>query len=604
MKFLVLVWVMLMVLVSCKIESPTNPDNPTPATSSVATSSVVSSTTSSADSSVISSATSSISSTASSAKEWTIMVYLDADNNLESYSLLDLNEMERGLTNDKINVIVLYDRAVGYDSTEGDWKGTRLYKIIYDTSSSIVSTRLSGIINGTSLTLTGDFEELDMGNQATLTSFVDYCKANYPANNYMAILWNHGDGWRNGLGNSGISGQNPFSANVRPNRTSKSVNLFSQGIGATGSSLSPYKAICYDESTGNWLLNSQVASSLLGKGISVLGFDACLMGMVETAYELKSASHYLVASPDLEPGTGWNYESFLKLVGSSDYTPLAVANCAITSYSLYYVETKNTTMAVYDLTKVDALVTQVASYANYLIADLWNPLYENRSTGQWNSYMNTIEAYFNPVSGGNLHFDLWDIADKIPMANSSALKSALEAVVVNEWHHATGTIYNDNPNSHGMAIYFGTFIDESLSIGAQNSYLFGNTIKFTQDTGWDTYIYDLITFPSTPWITKNVNYPGSMAVGDDLYYSFYANTTGTVTITLDSPANCDDDIYLTKNGTQVSYSYASGNGVDESIVYTISQTGWYTIRVNRWDSILSDPLTESFILKVQGSFIK
>ncbi|MGB2825071.1 MAG: clostripain-related cysteine peptidase, partial [Thermoplasmata archaeon] len=41
--------------------------------------------------------------------EWTVMVYLDGDNNLEPYGLSDLAEMEAVGSVDGVNVIVLMD---------------------------------------------------------------------------------------------------------------------------------------------------------------------------------------------------------------------------------------------------------------------------------------------------------------------------------------------------------------------------------------------------------------------------------------------------------------------------------------------------------------
>ena len=38
-----------------------------------------------------------------------------------------------------------------------------------------------------------------------------------------------------------------------------------------------------------------------------VGFDACLMGTVETAGLMASYARYMVASQETEPGCGWEY---------------------------------------------------------------------------------------------------------------------------------------------------------------------------------------------------------------------------------------------------------------------------------------------------------
>jgi len=75
--------------------------------------------------------------------EWTVMVYLDADNNLESAGINDINEMEIVGSSDDVNVVVQVDRIPysvlaannqGYadDVSNGDWTNTRRYYIIQD----------------------------------------------------------------------------------------------------------------------------------------------------------------------------------------------------------------------------------------------------------------------------------------------------------------------------------------------------------------------------------------------------------------------------------------------------------------------------------------
>ena len=63
-------------------------------------------------------------------REWTIMAFVNGDNNLEAAALDDLREMEAGLpAGAKMDVIVLIDRADGYSKALGDWKGARVYRV-------------------------------------------------------------------------------------------------------------------------------------------------------------------------------------------------------------------------------------------------------------------------------------------------------------------------------------------------------------------------------------------------------------------------------------------------------------------------------------------
>ena len=56
---------------------------------------------------------------------WTFFVYLAGDNDLESFALQDFDEMEWVGSTKQVNIVVQFDRAVGYDSSREDWSGAR-----------------------------------------------------------------------------------------------------------------------------------------------------------------------------------------------------------------------------------------------------------------------------------------------------------------------------------------------------------------------------------------------------------------------------------------------------------------------------------------------
>ena len=62
-------------------------------------------------------------------KEWTIMTYINAKNDLEYSGLKDVNEMEQVGSTDKINIVVEIGRMNGQEDgdthVDGDWTGTR-----------------------------------------------------------------------------------------------------------------------------------------------------------------------------------------------------------------------------------------------------------------------------------------------------------------------------------------------------------------------------------------------------------------------------------------------------------------------------------------------
>jgi len=113
--------------------------------------------------------------------EWTVMVYLDADNNLESAGIDDINEMEIVGSTTEVNIVVQVDRIPysvlasnnqGYadDTSNDNWTATRRYYITQDFDPIQINSQLKS-----------DLGELNMGDPQTLVDFANWAITNYPA---------------------------------------------------------------------------------------------------------------------------------------------------------------------------------------------------------------------------------------------------------------------------------------------------------------------------------------------------------------------------------------------------------------------------------------
>jgi len=109
-----------------------------------------------------------------SGAQWTIMVYLDADNNLDYYGSLNVEAMMTVGSTENVNVIVLWDRV---DDV------ANLYKVEAGALSIVKGFTLNGI-------------ETNMGDPDTLRDFVMYTTKHFKADNYALVLWDHGDDFR------------------------------------------------------------------------------------------------------------------------------------------------------------------------------------------------------------------------------------------------------------------------------------------------------------------------------------------------------------------------------------------------------------------------
>ncbi len=209
---------------------------------------------------------------------WTFMIYLDGDNNLESYAMNDFNEIEQGLYNSgntNMNIIVLFDRR-NDGSPDTEWMDSRYYRVLPDNTSNIVSERLDIDEN--------ELGELNMGDPQTLQNFIAFCKTNYPSDHYSLMLWNHGGGARTIV--------DTFVSDILP------------------------RQICEDESNpGDYLFLDEIQQAIGSEfqgDLDILSIDACIMGTVETAFEFRNIADFFVASMSDVNSNGWDY---VKLFG-------------------------------------------------------------------------------------------------------------------------------------------------------------------------------------------------------------------------------------------------------------------------------------------------
>ena len=225
------------------------------------------------------------------AKNWTVMVFVNAKNNLESYGLKDVNEMEMIGSDANVNIVAELGRINGYSSADGDWKGSRRYLVQKDAD-----------INKITSPVVMEIAKSDMGSWEYMVGFSKWAMQNYPAKHYVLVVWNHGAGWN------------------------KDIEFESQ------------KGISYDDETGNHITTPQMSLAMaqIGK-IDIFSMDACLMQMAEVGYEIKDYADYVVASEETEPGDGYTYDTWLgPLAAKPAMTGAELSKAMVDSYTDHY----------------------------------------------------------------------------------------------------------------------------------------------------------------------------------------------------------------------------------------------------------------------------
>ena len=357
--------------------------------------------------------------------DWTVMIYLDADNNLESAGIDDINEMEMVGSSTDVNIVVQADRIPNYDISNNNWTTTRRYYITQDFDPIQINSLLIG-----------DLGELNMGDSQTLIDFGNWAVTDYPAKKYLLVIWNHGGGFR------------------------------STGLA---------KDIAWDDTSGGDKITMSeleyalsVISTQAGKNIDIVGMDACMMAMTEVAYQIKNYTDILVTSEESVPNDGWPYDTILsQLVSNPTMSPAQLAYNIVDNYINSYTSYDNATHSAIDLSYINTLANQLSNLATAIISDTVTPL---------NNYIlasNSCQYYYDADFIG-----LYDFCNKVlTYSNSVSVKNialsiqqTLNSAVLRWGYNGWGV-----NGSRGLSIYFPyTYYDT-----------YYNNTDFAQDTQWD-----------------------------------------------------------------------------------------------------------------------
>lgn len=240
-------------------------------------------------------------------KEWTILVYLNADNDLYEYAGMNMAQMEAVGSNSAMNVVVQLDPKPNKMPTSRYYVTRSAAPNAAKITSQVVQT----------------LPETDMGNPKTLTEFLQWGVQNYPAKKYAVVIWNHGNGWQ------GVS----YDDNPRTNLTMTDVRTSLEGMNAA--------------------ISQQRGMRAGAPQVDLINFDACLMSTLEVAFELKDVAKVLVGSQFNEPGEGEDYRAFLNpLAAKPTMTARELSEVMVYQYSNYHKNGTDINYAAIDLSKV------------------------------------------------------------------------------------------------------------------------------------------------------------------------------------------------------------------------------------------------------------
>jgi Clostripain family len=452
-----------------------------------------------------------------STAEWTVMVYMNGKNNLEGAALANFQQMAQIASNDQVNIVAELGRPVtSHSGTAGNWGGVMRFYV----GKPNMQPLPTAAINPDDPAV----RNADMGSAKTLDDFVSWAKGNYRAKKYLLIIWNHGQGWRLELQYANALAMRTSAP--KNNRAALNQLIATSNSGQSPSSKAPnqsllggYRSVSFDEDTGNFLYNRDIEDVLQRNPVDIIGFDACLMSMVESAYAFRNVAHVFVGSEELVPNEGWPYDSWLStLEATPGMDPKTLGITLVDSYGAHYGNSGNATLSAIDLTQISPLVTALSSFATVAKAKFQSerPNLERSRTqllnfGDWYSESWTICADANVIRFhgidlaaflNNLQSETQDPELSLSVSN---VRKALQPVILKRY--ASSASNAPSFGSQGLAIYFpGSQKDYTCDpdhSGYDKQAIAKGDVKappeFVQDTAWADFLQAYLkTHPGGP----------------------------------------------------------------------------------------------------------
>jgi hypothetical protein len=314
--------------------------------------------------------------------------------------------------------------------------------------------------------------ELNLGDPDPLLKFLIWGAENYPALKYNVHLVNHGGGWR---------------------------------------------GMCWDESSNDHLSLPEIREVCegfmehTGRKVDILSTEGCLVGMVEFAYELADSCDYFVGGStygwgaEADPTNGlwtpgnWQYDVCWSglvsrpLMSSEDFA-IAMGE-SFEPYGpwrappLIPKESYSDVMAVFNLSKVAALVESVDAMVTHLLRQVQGPgqtinqaILINTVIGhpETPDELNT-ESFSGQMDWIGVstytNYDLYDLAYMLTKATAGPLRTSVASSVMDGRKVDSGS---GHPDAHGISIYL-PYRSSEYNIQYEET-------MFAKDTQWDEFL--------------------------------------------------------------------------------------------------------------------
>lgn len=483
-------------------------------------------------------------------REWTVMVYMAADNNLTVAGVQDLDEMENAGIDNKVQVVVQAEFNREQLQQAGCSSAACINRPNYNTFRYAITQGGGSGTEGPDrgqVTEIGGGSNVDMTNPNTLKDFIAWAKTNYPANHYLLVLWNHGGG---------------------------------------------YTGLIQDQtSNGSGLMSlEQLKTGLTGSGgIDVVDFDMCLMAGYETLAKINGLTNFAVFSEEVVPGEGNPYTSIIDGIQANPAQDArTLSSMIVDRFNASFSGSKSsTTLSAYDLAGFGAFETALNDLAADLQTGLAGGLGATISTSAAASQKYTIT-------------ELTDVVNFLDNLNGNVTgQAALQAKIAAVKTAATAATFRINNKARtGVGqTQGGGVADVSHSTGLNIVLPSGSNGDALPQSGNGSLAAYQALLPGKAWTSFLAAYTGSQTPtavtdqGNNRFESYLVWDPGAVAAGTDLDfwvLEPNGNIYLpafgsvTPNGTMSNDSYGDQTNFEGYLTNRFVENGDYLIFANLW----------------------
>ena len=276
-------------------------------------------------------------------KDWTVLMYIAGDNDLEPYAAKMMQQIEDKCgTTKNINVVAqlgrmeqpalkkLYEgqgREYSPTNIDGDWGGIRRYLITQ------APERTEGNADKIMSKCIGKTNDKQMSQATTLADFLVYGMKNYPAKHTMVVLADHGGAW---------------------------LGAFTSDASASGHDIMK---------PGDIATAFKIAETATGQKPEVVDMVACLMASSEVAYQMKDRAKYLLASEEIGTTASFDYGPIIAGLDAASEKGKSPSPKALSKTIIHHYDDKPAafkTKSAIDLAKMDGVKDSVKGLVDQL----------------------------------------------------------------------------------------------------------------------------------------------------------------------------------------------------------------------------------------------